>query len=148
MSTFNNGEELESQLDKLQQRLNSFGEIQQSLKEVEGIGTAANGMIKVRVGPTGALSSVEIDPRAMRLGSETLAEKIMAAARDAGEEVSRRMNELLGGFTGGLTDVGEMFGAGGVSSAASAAAETVNRADPVKAASEAFEQARRRMYGH
>ncbi|XVQ11666.1 YbaB/EbfC family nucleoid-associated protein [Spirillospora sp. CA-255316] len=49
----------------------------------EGVGEAADGKVRVTAGPGGLLKSVELDPRALRLGSEELAEQVMAAVNAA-----------------------------------------------------------------
>lgn len=51
--------------------------------ELEGVGEAADGRVKVTTVTGGRLKSVELDPRAMRLASQELGEQIVAAANAA-----------------------------------------------------------------
>jgi DNA-binding protein YbaB len=63
--------------------------------ELRGRGTTANGRVVAEVLSSGALVSLSIDPRAMRLGSEVLADEILAAVRKAAQDVSGRATELM-----------------------------------------------------
>ncbi|MGW0809475.1 YbaB/EbfC family nucleoid-associated protein [Nonomuraea sp. NPDC002799] len=74
--------------------------LQRGLDDVRGRGTAANGQVRAEVLPSGALGGLKIDPRAMRLGADALAEAVLAAARDAGADLSTQMADLI---TDGLT---------------------------------------------
>ncbi|WFE33439.1 YbaB/EbfC family nucleoid-associated protein [Micromonospora sp. WMMD975] len=49
----------------------------------EGVGEAADGLIRVTAGLPGRLTAVALDPRVMRMPSETLAEEIEAAVNAA-----------------------------------------------------------------
>lgn len=60
----------------------------------------ANGLIRVVVGPGGRLHELNIDPRAMRLDSEGLAQEIVGAFDAAFDAYERRMMELVGDVAG------------------------------------------------
>lgn len=49
----------------------------------EGRGEAADGMVQVAVGPPGRVIALALDPRAMRMASESLAEEITRAVNEA-----------------------------------------------------------------
>ncbi|MEU2986673.1 YbaB/EbfC family nucleoid-associated protein [Micromonospora aurantiaca] len=49
----------------------------------EGVGEAADGLIRVTVGPPGQVTGLTLDPRVMRMASEALAEEIEAAVNAA-----------------------------------------------------------------
>ncbi|MCG5220755.1 YbaB/EbfC family nucleoid-associated protein [Streptosporangium sp. KLBMP 9127] len=51
--------------------------------EVRGVGEAAGGLVSAEVGADGLLAVLRLNPRALRLGSEPLAEHIVSAVRTA-----------------------------------------------------------------
>ncbi|MXQ64794.1 YbaB/EbfC family DNA-binding protein [Actinomadura rayongensis] len=51
--------------------------------EVEGVGEAADGRVKVTAGTGGRLKQVTLDPRALRMASHELGEAFVAAANAA-----------------------------------------------------------------
>jgi DNA-binding protein YbaB len=61
---------------------------------LEGIGEAADGVVKVTVGPTGALKDVVLEPKAMRLPSMDLAAAIVTAARAGQESIANQVREI------------------------------------------------------
>lgn len=94
------GMEARELINKLQSQVGSIKEIQERVQAAVGHGEAADGRVKITVGPSGALSAVEIDPRAMRMGSEELAEAIIEAAKAATEDVAAQIGGALGDLTG------------------------------------------------
>jgi DNA-binding protein YbaB len=88
-------EEIDRLLAGVSDQVGRVEEIRKDFGELRGHGEAAEGMVKVEVRPGGALSSVEINPRAMRLGSEALGEAILAAAQIAEQDVTGRMSEVM-----------------------------------------------------
>ncbi|MGW3351766.1 YbaB/EbfC family nucleoid-associated protein [Nonomuraea rubra] len=62
--------------------------------EVAGQAESPDGKIKVRVSSSGQLTALHIDPRAMRLGSQELADTIMDLSRRATEEAARHLMEV------------------------------------------------------
>ncbi|WUI01184.1 YbaB/EbfC family nucleoid-associated protein [Spirillospora sp. NBC_00431] len=59
-------------------------------EDVEGHGAAADGKVKVVAGAGGELTSVELDPRAMRMPSEELADALRSAVNEALRELRSR----------------------------------------------------------
>lgn len=57
---------------------------------MEGHGAAADGKVKVVAGAGGELTSVELDPRAMRMPSEELADALRSAVNEALRELRSR----------------------------------------------------------
>lgn len=55
----------------------------EDLPDVEGVGEAADGYVKVTAEPGGRLKAVQLNPRAMRMASEELGEHLVAAANAA-----------------------------------------------------------------
>ncbi|GAA1775788.1 YbaB/EbfC family nucleoid-associated protein [Actinomadura chokoriensis] len=58
--------------------------------EVEGRGEGADGRVRVVAGAGGELTSVELDPRALRMPSEELAEELKEAVNAALRELRSR----------------------------------------------------------
>ena len=91
-------------LDQLEARVAKAKENATALSAVEGWGEAADGYVKVCVGPSGVLKDVQLDPRAMRLPSVDLAASIVEAAREGQKAASARIREIYSstGETGGF----------------------------------------------
>lgn len=81
-------------LDQLEARVAQAKANATALSEVEGWGEAANGHVKVCVGPSGVLKDVRLDPRAMRLASEDLAASIVEAAREGQQAAAVQIREI------------------------------------------------------
>jgi|GEM_PF-4557605 len=84
-----------------------YERMREELAEMRSHGEAADGLVKVEVAPGGALLGVDINPRAMRLGSEALGEAIMEAVAEASTRAAARMNEVLAPLLGGVTGFSE-----------------------------------------
>jgi len=69
--------------------------LQESLNAIRGQGAAANGQVKAEVLASGALSGLRIDPRAMRLGADALAEAVLAAANAAAADLTTQMTGMM-----------------------------------------------------
>jgi DNA-binding protein YbaB len=106
-----NETEMRRRLSGMLDNLSRLRDAQAQLAELQAQGEAADGLVGVTVGPTGALINVRIDPRAMRLDSQTLAESIVEAARNATAQASEKSSELFAGMTSGL-DVGSLMTSG------------------------------------
>ncbi|WP_214414279.1 YbaB/EbfC family nucleoid-associated protein [Sphaerisporangium fuscum] len=65
------------------------------LRQIKGEGTAADGLIRAVVDGSGKIEQVEIGPRAMRLDSQTIAEAVTEAVREAQEDARRQNEQLL-----------------------------------------------------
>ena len=89
------GESIDSLIASITEQNEKLLEMQRAMAEMRGRGEAAEGKITVEVGHNGALVGLTIDPRAMRMGSEQLAEEILAAAQEAAEDISERSEEMM-----------------------------------------------------
>jgi DNA-binding protein YbaB len=69
-------------------------EVSRLLRETTGHGESAGGQVAVELSATGSLVGLHLDPRALRLGSQALAEAIMEAFRRAEEDVAGRSHDL------------------------------------------------------
>jgi DNA-binding protein YbaB len=102
-------EEYDRILAQVGDQMQKFEAAREELTNLRGQGKAADGQVTVEVLSSGSLSALEINPRAMRLGSEALAEAILEAARQATEDAVSHLNEIMGPITGQSIDFGEML---------------------------------------
>jgi DNA-binding protein YbaB len=102
-------EEFDRILAQVGEQMQRFEQAREELSSLKGRGTAADGQVEVEVLPSGALSSLTINPRAMRLGSEALAEAILEAAGNAAKEAADRLNDIMGSVTGRTADFSQML---------------------------------------
>ncbi|MEV8376998.1 YbaB/EbfC family nucleoid-associated protein [Kribbella sp. NPDC056861] len=92
-------------------------EAQANLESQEIEGSAGGGLVTALVSGTGELLSLTIKPQAVDPDdTETLADLVVAAVRDASENAKQvaasAMGPLAGGLGGGMPDLGDMFGGG------------------------------------
>src|SRR3989440_7456072 len=92
----NDNADVRKRLSNMLDQIARLRDVREQLAELHAEGEAADGLVGVTVGPTGALTDVLIDPRAMRLDSQTLAESVMAAARQATARASEQAGGLFG----------------------------------------------------
>ncbi|MFI6821771.1 YbaB/EbfC family nucleoid-associated protein [Micromonospora sp. NPDC050187] len=102
-----NVEDLERVLRDSERRMQQLSEVETMLAEVTSRYDTEDGMVSVELGADGLLRQLEINSRAMRLDSFTLAELITeafnGAQRGVQEAVAKAMSESLG--TANLGDV-------------------------------------------
>ncbi|WP_073480267.1 YbaB/EbfC family nucleoid-associated protein [Streptoalloteichus hindustanus] len=103
-----NMQQIVQQAQKMQQQLMAA---QQELAEAEVRGTAGGGLVTAVVSGTGELKGLSIDPKAVDPeDTETLADLVVAAVRDANhsaqELAAKKMGPLAGGLGGGMGDLG------------------------------------------
>ncbi len=78
---------------------------QQELADARVDGTAGGGLVKATVTGGGELVDLAIDPAAVDpTDTETLADLVLAAVRDAADNARRLASERMGQVTGGLGD--------------------------------------------
>lgn len=119
------GFDMSNLLAQAQAMQNQLMEAQADLESQEVEGSAGGGLVTALVSGTGELLSLTIKPQAVDPDdTETLADLIVAAVRDASENAkeaaARAMGPLAGGLGGGLPGLGGpegMPGAGGGSAA-------------------------------
>jgi DNA-binding protein YbaB len=88
-------EEMSRFLGQFQATTRPLEELREGLGAVRGRGTAAHGQVEAEVLASGALGSLRIDPRAMRLGADALAEAVLAAAGEAGADLAAQLTGML-----------------------------------------------------
>jgi DNA-binding protein YbaB len=93
-------EQLERMLRDSERRMQQLSEVEAKLAEVTSRHTSEDGAVSVELGGDGTLRHLEINPRAMRMDSFTLAERITeafnAAQQGLQEAVGRAMADTLG----------------------------------------------------
>ncbi|TDO35852.1 hypothetical protein EV643_121125 [Kribbella sp. VKM Ac-2527] len=105
------GFDMSALLAQAQEMQNQLMEAQANLENQEVEGTAGGGLVTALVSGTGELLSLTINPQAVDPDdTETLADLIVAAVRDASENAkevaARAMGPLAGGLGGGLPGLG------------------------------------------
>ncbi|MGW0517885.1 MULTISPECIES: YbaB/EbfC family nucleoid-associated protein [unclassified Crossiella] len=108
-------QQIMEQAQRMQEQLMTA---QQELAEAEVTGTAGGGLVTATVAGTGELKSLDIDPKVVDPeDTETLADLVVAAVRDANRAVAEltaeKMGPLAGGLGGGL-DLGGLGLPGGM----------------------------------
>jgi DNA-binding YbaB/EbfC family protein len=98
-------------LQQAQQMQQQLITAQQELAEAEVTGSAGGGLVTAVVSGSGELKSLTIDPKVVDPeDTETLADLVVAAVRDANTQAqglaARKMGPLAGGLGGGLGDLG------------------------------------------
>ncbi|WP_026423839.1 YbaB/EbfC family nucleoid-associated protein [Actinokineospora inagensis] len=89
-----------AQAQKMQEQLLSA---QQELADAEVSGTAGGGLVTATVSGAGELKALVIDPKVVDPDdTETLADLVVAAVRDAGNNAQRLAEEKMGPLAGGL----------------------------------------------
>jgi len=78
-------------LDQVRGAGNGTGEDGEEAEPLRGLGEAAEGMIKVAALPGGRLADLELDPRAMRMDSITLAKEILTATNAALADLQEKL---------------------------------------------------------
>lgn len=86
--------ELDRLMAEFKANSREFSDVIGMVGEVVGQAASPDGKIKVKVSSSGELIALHIDPRAMRLGSQELADAIMDLSRRATEEAARRLMEV------------------------------------------------------
>jgi DNA-binding protein YbaB len=86
---------VETTLKALDQARGASTEDGAEAEPLEGVGESAEGMIQVKAQAGGRLADLEIDPRAMRMDSITLAKEILAAANAALADLQEKLRGTI-----------------------------------------------------
>nr|WP_033402044.1 YbaB/EbfC family nucleoid-associated protein [Actinopolyspora mortivallis] len=99
-------QEIMKQAQQMQQQLMTA---QQELADSEVTGTAGGGMVTATVTGAGELQSMTIDPKVVDPSdTETLADMVVAAVRDANRAAQELQSEKMGPLTNALGGQGGM----------------------------------------
>jgi DNA-binding YbaB/EbfC family protein len=100
------------QAQKMQQQLVTA---QEELADAEVTGTAGGGLVTAVVSGAGELKSLDIDPKAVDPeDTETLADLVVAAVRDANRAAQELAAQKMGPLAGGMGGMGDLGGLGGL----------------------------------
>ncbi|WP_106185200.1 YbaB/EbfC family nucleoid-associated protein [Umezawaea tangerina] len=100
------------QAQKMQQQLVTA---QEELADAEVTGTAGGGLVTAVVSGAGELKSLEIDPKVVDPDdTETLADLVVAAVRDANRAAQELAAQKMGPLAGGMGGMGDFGGLGGL----------------------------------
>jgi hypothetical protein len=83
-------------LDELRRRLGEARQVRAELATLVGSGESADGLIHARVTDADGLAALTLNPRAMRLDSAELAERILATVRAAQADLQQRKQAVAG----------------------------------------------------
>jgi DNA-binding protein YbaB len=78
-----------------EERLDRIRGLEPVLRDLTGSAESANGLVRSTVDSSNTLSELFIDPRAMRLGSEALAEQIVEATAGASRQLQEQVESLM-----------------------------------------------------
>jgi len=81
-------------LQQSQQRMKALSTVREKMADLEGKGESADGRVRVTCTSQDPVAEIYIDPRAMRMGSQELAEAIREAARRARAHLNEQVEEL------------------------------------------------------
>ncbi len=98
-------------LQQAQQMQAQLATAQQELAEMQVTGTAGGGLVTATVSGAGDLVGLDIDPSVVDPADvETLADLVLAAVRDAREQVAKATAERMGPLAQGLGGLGGALG--------------------------------------
>lgn len=103
-------------LQQAQQMQEQLMAAQQELESAEVAGTAGGGLVTAVVSGSGELKSLTIDPKAVDPeDTETLADLVVAAVRDATGKAQGLAADKMGPLASGLGGLGDLGNPGGLS---------------------------------
>ncbi|MDF5752611.1 YbaB/EbfC family nucleoid-associated protein [Spongiactinospora sp. TRM90649] len=88
--------DLTRMMTSLDEQAALFGQVGRDLAETRGTGEAAGGLVTVEVSSSGTLAGVRIEPDALSLGADALAQAVVSAAKLAEQDVAERAHQALG----------------------------------------------------
>lgn len=107
-----NMQQILQQAQKMQQQLVTA---QEELADAEVTGTAGGGLVTAVVSGAGELKSLDIDPKVVDPDdTETLADLVVAAVRDANRAAQELAAQKMGPLAGGMGGMGDLGGLGGL----------------------------------
>ncbi|MEV5748220.1 YbaB/EbfC family nucleoid-associated protein [Actinoallomurus sp. NPDC052308] len=141
--------ELDREVQKIQERLQYALSAASQLSELKGEAQNKDGHVRVVIESTGMLSELEINPRAMKLGSAALAEEIKATVVAAQTDLSQRSQELMQPLMGDIGRLQQARSSGALQEVAddllNGPAAVSRSSDPVAEAVRQFQRVREMM---
>ncbi|MEV0404262.1 YbaB/EbfC family nucleoid-associated protein [Actinoallomurus sp. NPDC050550] len=77
------------------ERMARVHEMQEQLADLVGQAEGADGRVKATYTMAGGLTDLDIDPRALRMGSKDLAAAIKATVHEAAQDLQRQVGEVM-----------------------------------------------------
>jgi DNA-binding protein YbaB len=105
--------QLDAAMRQIREQLDTFQARRESVAALVGEGTSEDGLVTVRTGAAGMLEDLEIDPKAMRLGSQGLRDAILEAARNAVTNYREALAEFAPAVPTDMDKLIRDFGDGG-----------------------------------
>lgn len=90
--------------DQARERMRRAEELQERLAPLVGVGSTDDGSIRVSCTPREGISKIEIQPRAMRLGSEELGEQLIRLIGEAQRALQAQVREVTAETMGATLD--------------------------------------------
>jgi DNA-binding protein YbaB len=90
------GPEHRVRLEEIRQRLDAARRVRAELATLVGSGQSPDGLIRAEFTDAEGLTGLTVNPRAMRLDSTELAERILATVRAARADLEARKREVAG----------------------------------------------------
>ena len=140
--------ELDRQMSQVVDSLSKVGELQERLTEVRGVGEAADGRVRVVTDHTGQVVETELDPRALKLGSEELGAAFVEAAQQAYADLTAQAQEVMSELMPGAADLESLkrVNTEGLSEEAKSIMDSVSTStDPSQALRQQVERMRERF---
>ncbi|WP_242909082.1 YbaB/EbfC family nucleoid-associated protein [Actinomadura terrae] len=141
--------ELDREVERLNGRLQQALSLVSAMAELKGEAESRDGFVQVTLSSNGMLSGLTINPRAMKQGSEALAEQILETVKTAQENLSKESQELVAPLLGDMGRYREMLSNGSLQDAAAtisaAPSEAARSEDPIRTVSEQFERIQQLM---
>lgn len=85
--------------ERVEARITAVERLQDTLSSLAGRARDEDGLVSVEIG-AGGLRELELHPKAMRLSSGELAERIKETMRAASDDLHRQMNRVMAGVLG------------------------------------------------
>lgn len=141
--------ELDREMGRMQAQVQKALEVADKIGDLIGEAESEDGYIRATVKSNGMLAGIDINPRAMKQGSEALGETITKTVHAAQEALARQTRELMEPLTGDVGRLQEMISKGTIQNVSDSAEEgpaaVMRSENPVQAATQQLENLRKLM---
>src|SRR4051812_15084207 len=107
LSSFSSAD-MEATLKRARIQAEQIRDLQDELMALIGRGEAADGKVSVEYATGIGMQNLQLDPRAMRMASQDLAEAITSAVREAMDDLQRQTRDLTRAKLGDLGDTDKL----------------------------------------
>ncbi|WP_156756199.1 YbaB/EbfC family nucleoid-associated protein [Actinokineospora pegani] len=103
-------EQVDGLLDTFRRQTEALREAQEAASRASASLTSKDGLVRVSVDSSGALSALDLAPSAFdRSTPEALARTVLELARQGAAQVRQQVSDLMTPVSGGLPDFGDLF---------------------------------------